>query len=309
MKYTFTQLQVKVHGGTQTNILDTSTNSILKEYINEGVGTIRTELVNYQTEDTRIFNTRANGQYYHNPPNLFKIANVFITIGGIKYPLTPVDSRDEWVRLNSITFGTNTQPTKFFQRKDDFGIWPIPQDVYVGTLTYATKAAFMQYEDYTTGTVTATNESQTITGSGTNFTANMVGRWFRFTPDGDWYKISGYNSSTSLTLEEAYQGATATGTYIIGECPDLPDEVHLIASDYACHRYFAEIKRNTELAEYWNNKYWTGDGYNADRSLRDVHGGLLGAIKRWASSTDSAIVRKGTPQLPNSKLFGAVVTD
>lgn len=63
---------------------------------------------------------------------------------------------------------------------------------------------------YGTGTVTVTLGSRTVTGSGTTWTAAMVGRKF-LGPDSAYYKIIGFISTTSITLSEPYQSATASG--------------------------------------------------------------------------------------------------
>lgn len=63
---------------------------------------------------------------------------------------------------------------------------------------------------YNTGTVTVTQGSRTITGSGTTWTSAMVGRKF-LGPNGEYYKIASFVSTTSLILTEQYQGSTASG--------------------------------------------------------------------------------------------------
>lgn len=63
---------------------------------------------------------------------------------------------------------------------------------------------------YSTGTVTVTIESRTVTGSGTTWTSSMVGRKF-LGPDNAYYKIAAVASTTSLTLTEPYQSTTASG--------------------------------------------------------------------------------------------------
>ena len=77
---------------------------------------------------------------------------------------------------------------------------------YLMTEGFITTAA-----PYETGTVTATNGSKTITGSGTIFTAAMVGRKIRIESENAYYRISAYVSATELTLEVAYQGTTQSG--------------------------------------------------------------------------------------------------
>lgn len=69
---------------------------------------------------------------------------------------------------------------------------------------------------YTTGTVAATQDSATITGSGTTFTSAMVGRLIIISTDDNWYEISAYVSATEITLASNYTGATVSGkTYKI----------------------------------------------------------------------------------------------
>lgn len=73
--------------------------------------------------------------------------------------------------------------------------------------------------EYTTGTVAVTNASTTITGTGTTFTSAMVGRRFKVDSDSRSYKITGFTSTTVLTIESGYEGDTASGkTYHI--CKD-----------------------------------------------------------------------------------------
>lgn len=63
---------------------------------------------------------------------------------------------------------------------------------------------------YSTGTVTVTLGSTTVTGSGTTFPTDIALQMFEG-PDGRAYRISAYVSATELTLELAYVGSTAAG--------------------------------------------------------------------------------------------------
>lgn len=64
---------------------------------------------------------------------------------------------------------------------------------------------------YRTGTVTVTNGSATITGSGTAFIANASIGEGLLGPDGRMYEITNISSDTSLTISPNYQGSTAGG--------------------------------------------------------------------------------------------------
>lgn len=67
---------------------------------------------------------------------------------------------------------------------------------------------------YRTGTVAITAGQNTVTGAGTNFSANArVGDAFQG-PDGRWYEVTNIASATVLSILPAYQGATVSaGSY------------------------------------------------------------------------------------------------
>ena len=90
---------------------------------------------------------------------------------------------------------------------------------------------------YETGTVTATNNSKTITGSGTTFTSAMVGRKIRMSSENAYYRISAYVSATELTLEVVYQGTTgASKTFSI-----YKDE-HRLPADCDTYKVLRQIE-------------------------------------------------------------------
>lgn len=68
---------------------------------------------------------------------------------------------------------------------------------------------------YTTGTASITQDSTTVTGTGTGWTTEMIGRIIKFGSDDEYYEISNidYNTQT-MTLSSAYIGSTdPTATY------------------------------------------------------------------------------------------------
>lgn len=80
------------------------------------------------------------------------------------------------------------------------------------------------------GTLTATNGSQTVTASGTPFDSTVhKGAWLRFLTDAPaaWYRVVTVNSTSSITVEPAYQGTSASGkTYNLCKTDyTLPTEV------------------------------------------------------------------------------------
>lgn len=91
---------------------------------------------------------------------------------------------------------------------------------------------------YRTGTVSVTNGSTTVTGSGTSWIAGVgIGEAF-YGPDGRVYEISNIISATQLTLGSAYLGSTQTGqAYQIiptqSYIRDLAAQAAQLVSDYA----------------------------------------------------------------------------
>ncbi len=81
---------------------------------------------------------------------------------------------------------------------------------------YADAAAGNWYgTDYTTGTVAVTTGTGAVTGTGTTFTAAMVGLPFKATGHTKWYRVKTYTSATAIVIENdsddeasAYDGGT-----------------------------------------------------------------------------------------------------
>ena len=87
-----------------------------------------------------------------------------------------------------------------------------------------TASAFYVAAPYSTGTVTVTNGSTTVTGSGTSWTSSMEGRQLIIGGQKPFYDIETVGGATSLTLRSAYTDVGAAGiTYSIDnvmlECP------------------------------------------------------------------------------------------
>jgi hypothetical protein len=85
---------------------------------------------------------------------------------------------------------------------------------------YADAAAGQWYgTDYTTGTVTITTVTGAVVGSGTTFTAGMVGKPFKATGHTAWYRVATFTDTTHITIEDdsddttsSYSGGAISGT-------------------------------------------------------------------------------------------------
>jgi len=296
----------------QRHTKDVSSSSLtfIKDEINSSISFMMAELADYQVQRVQTAATVVNQQFYHNPPDLTQIDSMTLTSGTVSYTLTPVDSYEEWNKLNTVPFSGTAIPRFFFQRRDDFGIWPKPQAIYTMTLVYPYRQVEMTADDYATGTVTATENSQTITGSGTTFTAAMANRWFQAQGDKEWYRLSAFSSTTAMSIESAYEGITgATLSYLIGESPEMPPELHELIAYRVASIYFASQRRDKDASAFWSNMFWNEDPTNNSRNFEDAKGGFLGAIKRYAQRSDSRIIHHRQSGKPfDSILWGSLIS-
>ncbi|HEC65428.1 MAG TPA: hypothetical protein ENI23_09045 [bacterium] len=279
---------------SKTNLSDTQT--FLKKEINKGTRLIFNRLRMHKTQRQQTASTVEDQQFYHLPPDFGTLESITVTTGGIKYPLTPIDSQESWDDLNQIDFSPTTFAQKVFVRRDDFGIWPTPAaDDDTITLNYNVIHKDMANTDHTAGTVSTTQNDATVTGTDTSFTAAMVGRWFKADSDGEWYRITSFTSLTSIELESVFEGTAVSGdTYVIGESPEVPVELHELIPHFATAQFYMGPKRNIEKAQGHLNYFWTSDFMNNSRRMRDAHGGLLYAVRRYAATgrSNSRLVRR-----------------
>lgn len=189
------------------------------------------------------------------PEDAVRVSSViYLTGTNIWRPLTEVGDENTWRMMNQ-TVQTSATPTHFFVKGfDEIGIYPIPSTAVTDgiELVFEPKHRLITADDYTTGTVSLTNGSNVITGNATVFTNQMADGTYVLQvtdgSDGNYYKITGYSSATSLTMENYYQGITnATAAYRIGQVSKIPEEYQEAPIDYAMFRHFLE-KGETDMA-------------------------------------------------------------
>jgi len=245
---------------------DTSSTMLsdFKILMNLGYKEILHTFTGEETEDVRTTPTQTGVRVIKLPPNYIRMNSVTATIGNQVYDLTEETSQKKW---NQRLFSnrTSSRPTHYFIRPR-FGVAgsellldPIPSgtDTTI-TINFASNARDLEVDEYTTGTVTATNGSGTITGAGTTFTEPMIGRYFKlndttdFTGDGNWYRITGRSSDTSITLENNYDGSTVTGkAFIIAEAFYLPEDLQMAPVAYTMWMYYLGIRKDKKEADRW----------------------------------------------------------
>lgn len=200
---------------------------------------------------SRFTDVIAGQQYYQSPEDMQKVKEIIVSNGGYNPPMEQIPDEFAWRMMNMLS--VSGQPSHYFVRgSNEFGLYPIPPATITKgiELVFSPKHTQLTSADYATGTVTVVNGSINIQGSGTVFTTAMVGQWLQTTDGSDenFYKISNWNSATSIDLENYYQGTSGgTKTFRIGQVMDLPDEFLEGPVDYAMYRHY--LKRgNPSLA-------------------------------------------------------------
>lgn len=143
-------------------------------------------------------------------------------------------------------------------------------------------------------TVGSSTGGSIVIASGTTFTEDMVGRWFKITQttaanggDGAWYEIGDYYSATAIALTTPYQGtaiAAGTAAYTIGQCSVLP-EAYQMAPVYRAAALYWGINNpstpNTNLARY----YWGLYDGGVEAGFSKTYGGIISQMQEEANES------------------------
>lgn len=209
-------------------------------------------------------------QAYPIPANISKIKNGTITVGQLVFTPAPVQTVDEWTRLNALPY-TSDIPAYYFIYQGMVYFFPIPSTSgNLITFNYKARVPDLSFADFSTGTVAATIGSNAVVGTVTTW--NTVGLFplntdltffnlfFRITPpkgDGIWYQIQSFQSDTTLTLVGQIQNLpTASGaTYTIGQMPLLSEDFHDMLVYGALTTYFSSIVKDTDKFKMYDAMY------------------------------------------------------
>ncbi len=242
-------------------------------------------------------------QAYPLPNNISKIKNATITVGQLVYTPAPVQSVQEWTKLNALPYSSSI-PAYFFVYNNQLNFWPIPSaSGEVITLWCQISVSDMTYADYSTGTITGmTVNSNLTTGTGTNW--NSVGNYplntdltfanlfLKVNPpqgDGLYYQIQSFQSDSALTLIKPVVNAPAivSAGYTIGQYPLLSPDFHDVIVYGALKIYFSSIKKDPD-------KYSLYSGIFSEK---------MSQMEFYLSTKQVNVDLSVTPVLQNPNLF------
>lgn len=223
--------------------------------------------------------------------------------------------------LDSTDTTNNTRVNRWinFVQQDICAHWPWP--------FMESSEQVPMIADYTTGTVSINSGSNAITGIGTTFTSTQAnGQYYiQFKGTNDWYKITTFNSATSINIDQNYQPTTnATSvTYIIRKfyysLSSAADRlINLVNWNTPVKLVQVDIKTMTELnplAQSTNTSYaYVPWGYDSSNNIQFIpypfpSDARIIQIKTTKRPTDM-VLTTDSPSIPNKYAhiiaFGAI---
>ncbi len=241
-------------------------------------------------EATKDMETVASQASYYIPNKFRKIIDLYVysgtgTSSDTIYTPEMIFDPTRWKQILQARLGESDVPYFAYVENQKFYLNPTPAtSSHKITLRGRLNVRDLGIADYTTGTIVSiANQGTALVGSGTTWTADMVGRYIKINQttaanggDGFWYEIGSYTSATSIGLLKPYEGTAITAgsaTYTIGQVSPIP-EAYQMAPIYRSAALYWDDKGNTAKAKAYWGRYDGGNeaGYN------EGYGGLIGQM-------------------------------
>ena len=250
-------------------------------------------------ERSRTLLTVASTQFGNLPYDCDQVREISVVPNGsnIRYVPKLSPSQMHWDHLNLTTFNSDI-PQWYFVLNGQLGLWPRPSSSgNTITVIQKTRVIDLGSDDYTTGTIVSiANGANAVVGSGTVWTAQMVGRYIRITMadtagtgDSVWYEIAGVTSATAMTLVRNYGGTTiaaGSANYVIGQMPLLPEDFQDMPWLFAAGMYWS--KETDKRANFFLSTHGVSGGYG-----RPATGKVKDLISAYSSPTTDMVLDDG----------------
>lgn len=264
---------------------------------NVGYKKVLTELGRQVTENTRVTTLEASTREYQVAPDCVWPKTIWVVDGTTKYELTEEASDRKWAMKTSTQFSGIPREFHYYPR---FGIGggvlelnPIPSSAYIMKMIYEATEKDLSQVKYTTGSISLVSRSATVTGTGTNFQADMVNRYLRLNGTAGerlWYRIKEYLSGTELELEQFYHGNDVTQEpFIIAEAFALPEDCQMLPLYFAAWEWWLTKGNKGKIAEF-EKKYISG---------------MQLAKRTHATTTRNNIINQDVPAFPFGEVYPA----
>lgn len=249
-----------------TNNSETANETLGLTLVNEGIRYMMGDIGWPFLEKSTTIDTVDGQQFYGIPADAARVRNATIDVGTYRYRPDQLYSQDSWDQMNATIGVEADDPSYFYVFNDQIGFWPIPSTSgNTIRVNYLRQVRDLSEDDYTTGTITSiANGATTVTGSGTTWTAGMVGKYIRITHgnaantgDGIWYPIESVTSTTVLELGRPYSGVAITAgsaNYTIGDAMIIPENYQLGPIYFAASEYW-RMNNDAGRADRFQQKY------------------------------------------------------
>ena len=238
-------------------------------------------------ESTTNMSTVASQETYQIPNKYRKLIDMYIYSGSGSsndsiYAPEMVFDPLRWKTILQYRLGTQDVPYFTYVENTSYKIQPIPASTgNLIVLRGRLQIKDLTIADYTTGTIVSiANGGTAVVGSGTTWTADMVGRYIQITEttaanggDGMWYEIGSWTNSTTIGLTKPYEGTSisaATAAYTIGQVPIIPQAYQPAIIYRSVALYW---QQQTELDKA--KTYWLLYDGGMEAGYRDSYGGLI----------------------------------
>lgn len=300
MSRTYTKFRNNIASYSNVNTSDTTEMSKIDTYLNDSIRTI----CNLQggklrfLEATKNMTTVANQETYQIPNGFRKLIDMYVYSGAGStsdtiYSPEMIFDPTKWKLVQQYRLGTSDVPYFTYVENTTYKIQPIPSTTgNLIVLRGRLQTRDLTIADYTTGSIVSiANGGVAVVGTGTTWTADMVGRYIQITEttaanggDGFWYQIASWTNATSITLTKPYEGTSisaGTSTYTIGQTSVIPSAYDV-----------AVVYRSTAL--YWQNQndltrakmYWLMYDGGMESGFSNQYGGLIGEMLVNESETE-----------------------
>lgn len=247
-------------------------------------------------ERTKTTLTVAGQQYYQLPIDFSFAKSIKTLVGTYQYPTEEIRSQTKWDDLNRITNISNTRPTHHFFRLnagiggDEVGFWPTPSTANQPiTFVFEAVPANIVQSAFTGTTGNIANASNSFTDPSATFIPSLVGRYFCAQPpygDGQYYRVVSYVSSTTVTLQNYYEGSgVASSPYGIYDLFGIAEEGQMIPVYYTMWHFYL-MRQNAGLAKLYEEMHQGElDALNENQNDKS-HGTIITRADSGGSNLD-----------------------
>lgn len=322
MKKSYTTLRNTVAKFCNVSTSDTVQMALIDQNINDSIRTI----CNLQggklrfLEATKDMTTVADQEGYQIPNGFRKLIDLYVYSGAGSssdtiYTPEMIFDPTRWKRVQQFRLGTGDTPYFTYVENQKYYIQPIPATTgNLIRLRGRLQTRDLTIADYTTGSVVSVaNGGTAVVGTGTTWTADMVGRYITITNttaanggDGFSYEIGAWTDATHITLLKPYEGtsiAAGTAAYTIGQCSVIP-EAYDVGIIYRATALFWQNQGDTGLARA--KVYWLQyDGGMEAGYSKDYGGLMLQMLSNEGETEEGSYVPPAgsTLNLPNAPYY------